>query len=132
MIKVILEHRTIGVSFRHSDVEATIPGTIPPASRQTKGTFCEIFEIKKSPTSDVEYATWVAEASAVVGIGDQFRKDIGRKLSLTRVLKYLSNPKYGEQKAIPPLVLTKADRVKIWAAYHRRGEIKGKFEPEVK
>ena len=134
MIKVNLPSRTLGLAFRHSEVEIAIPQKEsekkldkPVQFRKTRATFCEIYEI--TPLS----SKWVCEGSAYLGVGDQFRKSMGRKFALTKALKLLSPPKYGEKRSVSPLTLGKKERELVWQAYHNRGTIEGEKveEPNV-
>src|SRR6266853_2369476 len=126
MIKVNLPSRTLGLSFRHSEVEMPIPQKDsekklekPIQFRKSRATFCEIYEITLTSSQ------WVCEGSAYLGVGDQFRKAQGRKLALTKALKLLSPPKYGEKRSVSPLTLGKKERELVWKAYHDRGIIEG-------
>ena len=129
MIIVNLPSRTLGLSFRHSDVDVIVPLTpkerklfIPPHIRKTRGTYCEIYDVILNPEKGVKNAKWICEGSAVVGVGDQFRKAEGRKRALTRALNQLKPPVHGEMRSVSSIILGKHDRTKIWQVYHDRAK----------
>lgn len=107
----VSEFLTLGISFRHEETEAPIANSFPTKYRPTKVTYCELFEILSKT-----HKKYLCEGEAVLGKGDVFRKETGRKYSLTRALKKLNG--------INVPKLTKKERELVWDGYFKRGEVK--------
>ncbi len=113
MIEIKLPTRLIGLGFRH-------PSTLIPLSdeaihkngpthRKLRSTVCQVYELFHTDTHIKPIATLLAEGEAVCGlitISEQFNKEKGRKIALTRALKKTD--------------LTKYERSIVWDMYRGR------------
>ncbi len=93
-MKVIVDHTELRVSFKHEDF-----GKDAWIHHQTT---CRILELEEGKAEPILIATGVAECCAL----DNFSKETGRKIALTRAI---------EQMALP-----KEERTAIWNQYHNR------------
>lgn len=111
MIEVKLPALTIGLGFRH-------PATIVPLEkvkddgpthRKIRSTICQVYELIHTDTSIKPFAILLGEGEAVCGKfspSEQFNKERGRKLALT--------------KALARTALTKNERAAVWEGYRNR------------
>ena len=122
--------RRIGIQFRHLHTDAIVRGV----SQKTRLTYCGIFEI---PADEKEIPKKLAFGVAKCSERDNFSRESGRKLSLSRALMNGDHEFANDVKILEPgtgLVLRTAAsaRVKelrgiVWKAYFDRIP---KFKPE--
>ena len=106
MIKVDLPSRLVGVSFSHPTVKKVVPTTrmsmSPEVTRRT--THCEVWELSADNSAKPKL---IAHSIVTTHYLDTFKRGIGRKVALTRALKFTN--------------LTKFERMLVWETYHNRG-----------
>lgn len=110
MIKVILPDRILGISFRHPNIHAPMPKRNGDSSelyehnrRKTRATYCSLYLLN---ASDPLKTKWLGDGVTVLGVGDQFCKEVGRKISMTRMMEKME--------------LTRYERAACWEAYWNR------------
>ena len=115
MLRVELPDKTIGIQFRHRFGESILNG-IKSKSRMTH---CGIYDISglKPEDKPVKISSGMARCSDK----DQFNREVGRKISLTRAL--LEGDHFLSQKTFEAKVL----REFVWLAY--RGRIPSNNSP---
>ena len=106
MIKVELPSRLLGIAFSHPTVQKLAPvfKMSGPMMMSRRTTHCEVYEL--SADSSIK-PNLVAHAIVNVHYKDNFNRATGRKIALTRALKFMN--------------LTKLERATVWEAYHNRG-----------
>jgi hypothetical protein len=106
MIKVELPTRTLGICFIYKDMMVPIIEGFKlsgPTHREERATKCEIVEV--DPKIARKY-TVLSDGLARCCYKDNFKKDIGRKIALSRAIKKLDFSKF--------------ERTMIWESYLNR------------
>lgn len=119
----LAEGRRIGIQFRHLHTEAIVRGV----NQKTRLTYCGIFEI---PADEKEVPKKITFGVAKCSDRDNFSRESGRKLSLTRALANGDHEFANDIKILEPetnLVLrtaasvtVKEKRGVVWKAYFDR------------
>ena len=107
MIIVQLPDKRIGIRFRHMHTGAIVHGV----NKKVRLTHCSIYDITDDPEDPHKLAYGVAKCSD----NDQFVKEKGRKVSLTRALLSGDTELSAEG--------AKAIRTIIWETYRNRGKV---------
>lgn len=106
MLRITLGQRTLGLQFRHLSTKAMVRGI----EQQTRLTYCGVYELPEDPKVKPTKITFgVAKCSG----SDNFSREIGRKISLTRAL-LSGTHEFSTTEA-------KGTREVIWNAYRMRG-----------
>src|SRR5688572_25523355 len=104
MIPIQLGEKTYGLTFRHQHIPFDpMSDTKRLANTLTLAQVFELAEDKKGTANPFP----IAEGKALCSVKDVFKKEVGRKVALTRLLK-----DWG---------VGKDARAKVWKAYHGRG-----------
>ena len=109
MIKVQLPNMLMGISFSHPvkrEAMTSIPLFDAIPTMQVRYTHCELYEILPGPDNEKPQTKLMCEGIARCSPLDNFNKEAGRKIALTRAIKVLE--------------LNRDEREVVWETYLNR------------
>jgi hypothetical protein len=115
MIRIVLPNRTLAITFEHEKIAVPIIDNTfrlsKPSHRWERRTKCEVLEC--DPVDDKKFIV-LSEGYAKCSHKDNFRKDVGRRLALTRALQSKTTGRGFVWR------FSKFDRQLIWQGYLNR------------